>query len=361
MEIFFTKDKKWIDKWDNWIDSNQRGSHLLFSDWLKSYKNYGFDFELVIALKDGLIIGGFGAVIAKMSFFKFYIVPHGPIALDNNILVLDKLIAAVSQGAKKNKACYAQINLPLSSNDLITSHSMVLNNDLDSLKLFKKGHFFKYVFSLNGLNWIDLRGFQDEDLLLSSFKTSVRRDIRSSCRKGLDLAYLKDIELIKQAYKICEENARKNNYAIRSWSDFGETIINLIQKNRANFIAAYKDGALKGAILLVKSGGYYTYILGGTVKEKPDLLVGHFLQWEALKLSLKENCNGYNISLGGSKGVQEFKNSFNTENIFFENSKYNQIINPYLFAVFSLFEKYLKPYKSQIAKFIAVFKNKKQS
>ena len=57
------------------------------------------------------------------------------------------------------------------------------------------------------------------------------------------------------------------------------------------------------------------------------MLVGHFLQWEALKLSIEEQCIGYNISLGGSDGVVAFKNNFNAQEILFENSKYYKVIN----------------------------------
>jgi len=64
------------------------------------------------------------------------------------------------------------------------------------------------------------------------------------------------------------------------------------------------------------------------------LLVGHFLQWEALKLSLEEQCLGYNISLGGSQGVVAFKNSFNTTEVLFQNSKHYKVINSFLFSFF---------------------------
>jgi hypothetical protein len=87
-------------------------------------------------------------------------------------------------------------------------------------------------------------------------------------------------------------------------------------------------------------------------------LVGHFLQWEALKLSIQEQCSGYNISLGGSKGVLEFKNSFNSEEILFQNSKHYTIINSFLFSFFLYFEKYIKPYKKTIAKVLSFLKKK---
>ena len=94
----------------------------------------------------------------------------------------------------------------------------------------------------------------------------------------------------------------------------------------------------------MKSGNHYTYVLGGTKKEKPDVLAGHFLQWEAIKLSFEEKNDGYNISLGGSEGVMEFKNSFNNQQVFFKNGQYYLELKPMVFRLFLFFEKRVKPH-----------------
>ena len=355
MEIFFTKDPKWLEKWDVFLKSNDIGSHLQLSDWLISYAAYGFDFEVCICVENNEIIGGFGAVIAKIAFFKFYIVSYGPIVINDSALLND-LIFSVFKRAKKIKACYCQFNLPFAKNKTFCNNVYNENLDLKNLNLFKEGQLFKYVFSLNGLNWLSLINYDDSDALLLDFKSSVRRDIRSSLRKNLEIKNLVSKNDIKAAYNLCLENASRANYSIRDWNGFKETIFKLVQKDEAKFLAAYKDNEMKGAILLIKSGSFYTYILGGTKKEKPDLLVGHFLQWETIKLSIHENCRGYNISLGGSKGVKEFKNSFNTEEILFENGKYYKVIHPFLFSVFNFSNNYLKSYKSIITKALAFFK-----
>ena len=70
MKLFFTKEQEWLDRWDAFLLTETHGSHLIYSDWLKSYESYGFDFEVLIVLKKDKIIGGFGAIIAKKLFFK---------------------------------------------------------------------------------------------------------------------------------------------------------------------------------------------------------------------------------------------------------------------------------------------------
>jgi len=346
IQPFFTKEPIWLDKWDEYLQQSEQGSYILLSDWVKSYASYGFDYELCLFVKDDVIVGGFNAVVARMAFFRFYIIPYGPIATHDDVSILEVLIAKVVQRAEEIKACCCQINLPFLNKGA----------DFSALQDYKSGQLFKYVFSLNGLNWIDLKQYTDAEVLLLDFKSSVRRDIRSSIRKGLTVAYLSDENEIKTAYDLCVANATDRNYAIRDWKDVQESILKLTEKNYAKFIAAYKDGEMKGAIFMVKSGKYYNYLFGGTKKEKPDLLVGHFLQWEAIKLSIDEQCVGYNISLGGSQGVQEFKNSFNTRQVLFENSKHYKVINSFLFSFFLYFEKYIKPYKKTIAKVLSFFK-----
>ena len=360
MRFLYTKDEKWLTQWDEFVVHNSIGSHLQLSHWLKSYVSYGFDYEVLLCLEDEHIIGGFAAVIPRVSFFKFYIVAYGPLVSSSNYLILNQLIEKVPQRAKELKACYCQINVPFLAEAHPTLQLYQENYLLTALQSYKKGNLFKYVFSLRGLNWIDLSAYSDSEALLMDFKSSVRRDIRSSNRKELELKDLQSPEDIQNAYKLCEANADKAGYSIRTWNDFKTTILGLIETNQGKFLAAYKNGVIKGAILLIKSGNFYTYILGGTVKETPDLLVGHFLQWEALQLSIREKCIGYNISLGGSKGVVEFKNSFNTQPVYFHESHYYCVTKPILFKLFSYFEKYLKNHKKRISKWLSYLKKNKK-
>ena len=355
MKIVCSKEAGHLNKWDDFVKENDIGSHLLLSDWLSSYSSYGFDYEVSFILEKDSIIGGFGAVIAKVGFLKFFIVPFGPIVVNDRTDVLKELLDFIPQQAEKIGACYCQINFPLSDGAFVSNHcySAVA---VDLFTDFEKGHLFKYVYSTNGLNWIDLKKFTSTEEILQHFSSSVRRDIRSSERKGLELRYLVKESEIKEGYLLCVENAKKGNYAIRRWEDFKSTLLCLVQKDLAKFIACYQDDQIKGALLLVKSGNYYTYILGGTKREKPDILAGHFLQWEAIQLSFREGLDGYNISLGGSKGVQQFKNSFNNQALFFNNGKYYRVVKPILFQFFIIFERLFQFNKEKITKFISIFK-----
>ena len=355
MNVAFTKDKIVLQEWDDFVINNDIGNHLVLSSWLQSFKSYGFNYEIAIVKEKNKIIGGYGVVLAKVAFFKFYIIPFGPIVLQNNQEVLKFLIDSIAVRAKFLKCCYCQVNYPYSNDTKLNNH---IENTID-VKLFssfKKGNLFKYVYSSNGLNWLELSKYSSTEQVLTDFKSSVRRDIRSSERKNQEIKYLNKEEDIKVAYNLCLLNAKNNNYALREWSSFKETIVTLIKNGNGKFIAAYKDNEIKGAIFIVKAGNYYTYILGGTKKEKPDLLTGHLLQWEAMKLSINEKCDGYNISFGGSDGVKEFKSNFNTTPLHFTDTKYYVVINSIVFKFFLFFEKSVKPHKKVIAKLLSIFK-----
>ncbi len=352
MELIFTKEPELLKKWDVFVAHEDKASHLMLSEWIKSFASYGFDYEFCLVMESGAIIGGYAAVIAKALVFRFYIVPYGPILSSGSKDDFSKLLASVPGRAKNFNACYCHVTLPVS----MTENRHVFSAPIPVAGA-KNGHRFKYVYSSSGLNWIDLESFSDEESLLHSLKSYVRRNIRSSLRSGLELNLISENAEVEKAYKFILQNAQLNRYSLRDWNSFGPTILKMIGDGSATFLGAYKDGILKGAILIITAGNYTTNILGETVKEKPDLRVGYFLHWHAIRISFERKLSGYNISLGGSKGVTDFKDSFASYQILFENSKFHWVLKPAQFNFFLFIEKFIKPYKKSISKLLSAFKN----
>lgn len=346
MELLFTTEMQWLNKWDHFVKTNDCGSHLLLSEWLRSFERFGFQFEVALLVDNDTIVGGYGAIVAKAAIFRFYIVPFGPIVINGAEENLDQLINSVQQRARHHDCCYCHVTLPFT--EVLNRHTSK-PREIAALRNARKGHLFKFVYSSSGLNWIDLHGFTNEEQLLESFRPSVRRYIRSSLRKGLNAKLLETPHELKLGYELCLQNAAQNNYSLRSWDSFKGVLHAVVADGTGQFIGAFKDGELKGAALIMRAGNYNTYILGGTVKQKPDLLVGHFLHWTAIKSSFAAQLSGYNISLGGSEGVIAFKNSYANQQIMFT-GKYHWVLRPMLFKTYLLIEKTIKPYKSTIAK-----------
>ncbi len=353
MKMLITTDAVWLERWDEFILNDNRGSHLLLSDWLKSFSSYGFEYEVCLAVENDKILGGFGAVVAKALFFKFYIVPFGPIATKGSGEILKTLIDKVHDRASEFDACYAHITLPVST--AVNPH--IYDGQIVGLPA-ENGHLFKYVYSSNGLNWVDISQYQSEDAILENLKTYTRRNVRASLRKGLEMRLLETDDDVRAGYDLCLLTASQNGYALRDYASFEPTLRNLIGKGFAKFIGAYKEDVLKGCILLVRGGNYFTYILGGTIKEKPDLLTGHFLQWHAIKLSFENGFDGYNISLGGSPGILDFKAGYATEQILFENSKFHWLLKPGYFSIYLFFDRHLKRHKKSISRLLSLLRKR---
>lgn len=349
MRIFFTKEKYWLDKWDEFVSSNNKGSHLILSDWLDSYQSYGFDFEVGLYVENEEIIGGFGAVIAKKYFFKFYIIPHGPIFLDDFKNNIRFLIKEMLLHAKKIKCCYVQYSLPFSENNSIEpyTYKTVFKKQIENLGT--NGNLFKYIYSSYGINWLSFNGTNSPEELLQKFTLQARRNINLGYRNDIEIKYPQSEEECKSAYSIIEENAKSGNYSVRRFDDFKNTMLNLIRKRKGFLLTVSLNNEIKGAAFIVNCSNYLTYISGGTKKEKPDLNIGYIIHWEAIKRSYELGFNGYNISMGGSKGVQEFKAKFMAEAIFFDHPHHYLVLKPFVFKMYLFLNKYLKKNKELIA------------
>jgi hypothetical protein len=68
------------EQWDHFGSNSKRGIYLQLSDWLRSYRAYGFE-EILIIAKDssGQILGGMGVFLAKAGLLKILVTPYGPI------------------------------------------------------------------------------------------------------------------------------------------------------------------------------------------------------------------------------------------------------------------------------------------
>lgn len=356
IKYIFSNEEKWMEKWDVFVKNNPKGSHLIFSDWLKSYVSYGFDYELGLVLENDKIIGGYGAIIPKFLLFKFYIIPHGPILNIGNKQYIAGILEQIRKRAKLLGCCYAQVSLPISSNykmkDFVFSPNEVKIFD----NKFKTGKLFNYIYCSYGLNWMDFSQHSNPDSYLKNLSSKVRQYVRLPYKKNTEIFNVTDEFELKKGYDVFEFNAKENGYKIRAFNDVKNSILKLINSNRAYFINIYVDGEVKASGFYITAGGYTTNVMSGVIKEKPDLKLGYMLQWEAVKKSFENGHKGYNISMGGSIGVQVFKSKFGAIALPYENPYYHTIIKPLNFKMFKIVDTYLKPYKAQVSKLLSQLK-----
>ncbi|MGJ8593523.1 MAG: lipid II:glycine glycyltransferase FemX [Aquaticitalea sp.] len=356
MEYIFSKERSWLERWDKFNFDHPKGSHLICTDWLKSYGSYGFDFELGLLVENDKIVGGYGAILPKIAIFKFYIIPHGPIFQSDSEQDMENQLTQIKRRAKEKGCCYLQLSLPISDNPQIMKHSYGKKAASALTKNMKSGKLFKHIYSSYGLNWVDFGKMENHELFLENLTPKVRRNIRMPNNKGAVATIVSNMEIIEKGYGMIIENANFGNYSVRTFDDISATIKNLIDKDRAYFVICEVENEIKAAAFFVKSNGFITNITGGVLREKPDIKLGYMLQWEIIKKSYELNYDGYNISMGGSAGVQDFKSKFGAESIIYEGPHYHVILRPLYFKMFTTVDRYLKPYKAQISKLLSRFK-----
>src|SRR5690606_4163775 len=101
-----------------------------------------------------------------------------------------------------------------------------------------------------------------------------------------------------------------------------------------------------------RNSNYLVYLFGGTKRMKPDTKAGYLIHASNIKMSIEQGMPGYNISMGGSEGVRDFKSKFGSEEIYFENPHYYGVHNIFLFNVFQVLDKQLKKHKGLISKYL---------
>jgi lipid II:glycine glycyltransferase (peptidoglycan interpeptide bridge formation enzyme) len=357
IKSFFTKDQVWLDKWDEYLQETNRGLYNQLSDWIKSYQVYGFDYDFYLITENETIVGGCGIVIAKFSFFKFLIVPCGPVIEQKHEIEIDKLIAEIKEYAQNKNCCYFQINLPLiKGNDVFHDYTL---DQLSEKSLFYsglEGTKFKYVIPLFGMRLINLHEKSYEEVV-QKFSSNHKRNLKKAATFDFEFQFVTSEEEIQKAYECFVLNAQLKGYPLRTYESIKSTLKSYVAKDYAKIGVCLYQNKIVGAIYVMKCANRYIYINGGVLQEFQELPVAFYMHSEIIKLSLKQKYKSYDVSVGGSSGVVRFKEGFGSDLYTFENSRY-WILKPFYYSVFTLFEKRLKKHKQTVAKTLFFLKKK---
>lgn len=356
MNTIFTSESVWFDRWDDFLKNELRGTHLQNSNWLNTYKSYGFNIELfVIYNEHNEIFGGFMAVIAKKSIFKFYIIPQGPIVKSNYEFTLENCFQEIYKRSKMLNCCYAQFSIPISNNALISRYVYMDSVRTQIPKLFRTGKKFNYIYSGYGMNWVDLSQFTDFQDYLNGLKSQVRRNIKLAFDRNDSTSHLSNSstqEELKDIYNLVTMNAQQFKYSVREFKDLSACLLNFLKEDLAVFQRVYYRSEIVSSGFSLRNSDHLIYLFGGTKRIVPDIKAGYLIHACNIKTSIKEGKRGYNISMGGSQGVREFKQKFNSQEIYFEEPHYYCVHNAILFNIFQVLDKHLKKHKALISKFL---------
>lgn len=360
MNFFFTKEQVWLDQWDQFLQESERGLYNQFSDWIKSYEVYGFQYNFLIATENDRIVGGCGIVIAKFSFFKFFCVPSGPVIRVGYEKTLDTFISELKQEAQNTDCCYFQISLPYCDGNANFSHYN-LDNISNTSSYFggSEGVAFKYVIPLQGMRLVDLRGKNVYENVWKNYNSNNKRNLNKTKSVDLNFKFVTSDTEIREAYNCFTLNAIEKGYPLRSYDSIAKTLRAYVDKDHAKIACCFLEGKIIGALYVMNCGGRLTYINGGVLKEFQHLNISNFMHDQMIQYSIEKGLMSYDLSVGGSKGVVKFKESFGSH-LFLYIPTRHWILKPLRFKLFLWMEKYLKPHKSKIANLLIMFKKQKR-
>jgi hypothetical protein len=287
-------DNDWI-LWDELCIVTKYVSFLSLSTWLGAYNKIPFVKKTLFVIKNNhsnRLIGGIAGLNVGFGRFKMLIFPSGPYVFgnENNI---EKCREALIEHLSKIK-CKIYLNI---------------DNSIEINGFVQRRWRFKGIYTNPGIGLIDT-SVSDFETLLIRMKAKTRRDIRASFRKQLEIHELKDTNEMKAIYNQFKENSLRNGYKIKPFWWYKSMWAAQIESGVSRFFYATKEKDVKGAIWVIKCGGAYHYLMGASKREKKDLLVGYRLQSEIMMLSIEERLDYYNISIGGPKSVEQFKDDF---------------------------------------------------
>lgn len=303
-----------LKEWDEFLINSPRGHYCQLSTWLKSYCVFGCDFDVLVARNDrfGPIIGGAGLLYFDKRIFRIMTMPIGPIVDIGQEDAAGPILQAALDYAKGVGVTALQLHFPCSiEHDL---PALLPAANLPDLPHSQAGIAIKHGRADNEMLWIDLPACLDDDVwrdqALLSFGQNHRRKIRQTERNGLEALEASTEAELREAYSMIEENARLQDYSVRTWRDIGETLVEQVNNRQAIMLLARHRGRSVGANYGALAGRRYTYVLGGITNEGRELKAGYFLQWEAMNKAKRLGFSGYDLASTTNQNVWGFKGGF---------------------------------------------------
>lgn len=360
-ELIVPTDHEKLRQWDEFLMNSPRGHFSQLSTWLQSFQPYGFDFRVLIARENqgGKIIGGIGLLYFNFFAFTLLSAPIGPIVEIGYENACKYILEHILEYAHTVKAFLFQCQIPYSESIVIPAILPFI--DLPTPIGFQRGFVFRTGNAPNQMLWLDFsqlggeKGASQTEEILQHFKKHTRRDIRRSERNNLHYIEASTEVELRDAYAIIERNGQELGYATRQWKDIRKALIDQVSHGHTIILMAFHDGQSLAAHYGIIAGQRYSYVMGGTLRLKNDLLAGHFIHWTAIRKALELGKQGYDFTSGGSKGVMQFKMGFRPTLIEFVPPFY-YIFSRVAFQTFQKIYPFLRRHKSTVANLLTKLK-----
>ena len=307
----FVTDEKSQEEYTKFLEAHERCNFQQSIEWSKvktSWKS-----EVILAEdKSGNIIGSLMIWIRKIPIFGYIMYSaRGPVCNIHDIDVLRQLTDGAKELAKKYNAIVLRIEPDvLSSDSEFRSIMLELGYQIkDNAKNFREEIQPRYVFRLNTKN-------KTEDELFKNFHQKTRYNIRLATKKGVTVKE-GTREDLKTFHEIMITTGIRDGFITRPLEYF-EKMYDCLGPNHMKLLMAYYEDKPISGVIPIMYGNKTWYLYGASSNEHRNLMPNYLLQWEMIKLALKNKSDIYDLRgvpgiADNSNGLYRFKKGFNAE------------------------------------------------
>ena len=325
------------DELENFLQTNPKTSFLQSPEWAKVKAPEWKNEFIIVRDKNGKIKGTMSILLRKVPFFNRHIMyaPRGFVCDIHDKETLKELTERAQEVAKKYKAFIFRLDPDVLQSDeefknIITELGYKTKKGIKNINQVIQP---KFVFRLNIKD-------KTEEELLQSFESKTRYNIRLAMKKGVTIREGKREDL-KTFHEIMKITGSRDVFFIRSLSYFEKIYDDLTPQHVKIFIAEYENEPI-AAVFPIIYGNKVWYLYGGSSNKHRNLMPNYLLQWEMIKLGLKNKCDWYDFrGIAGFRsekdpqhGIYKFKKGFNPEFMEFIDEMYI-VYNPVINAIFN--------------------------
>jgi lipid II:glycine glycyltransferase (peptidoglycan interpeptide bridge formation enzyme) len=238
-------------EWDAWVAAAPGGHHLQSSGWGYVKAGAGWQASRILLRRSGELVGGCQLltrglpVVGRMGY-----VPRGPVLRSRDTDLVDAVLEALRDHARRHRIAVVKIQPPVDRPDLPAL--------LQARGLIASGLHTAPAASVV----VDVRPDRDEDTIFRGLRSTTRRRVRQARKHGVTVraGNAEDLPVLQA---VIEATARRQGFAPypadyyrRLWAAFGES-------GHARLLIAERDSLPLSAVLLVAFGDTVIYKIGG--------------------------------------------------------------------------------------------------
>jgi lipid II:glycine glycyltransferase (peptidoglycan interpeptide bridge formation enzyme) len=146
---------------------------------------------------------------------------------------------------------------------------------------------------------LDLR--QDEQSLLAAMKPKTRYNIKVAQKEGVEIRVLHEVPIPasgeQDPFSASAQRAGVSTYSREYFSRLLKFFSEIPgrQKITARCYAAYHQGDLLAANIMMEYGSRSTYLFGGALDKKRNAMPSYLLHWQAILDAKSRGCTAYNF------------------------------------------------------------------